>query len=147
LRSAFPNRARWPRGGARRHSGYRPADEAGRDGRGVEMRKILEIGGVGAAAGLIAFGVGGAVPGVNGPSTVRDSIKQEKIVGSGDMTPAAIAKEAKDAKLPDTIALPTCSVAGKEVTDGTSARCFAQYMRIHTLEATGGYTYAEMGRF
>src|SRR5204863_5695258 len=27
------------------------------------------------------------------------------------------------------------------------ARCFANYMRIHALEATGGYTYAQMGRF
>ncbi len=111
------------------------------------MRKLLEIGGVVAAAVLITFGVVALVLGVNGRSTVRDSIKQEKIVGSGDMTPAAIAQEAKQAKLPDTIALPTCNVAGKAITNGTRARCFAQYMRIHTLEATGGYTYAEMGRF
>jgi len=111
------------------------------------MRKILEIGGVVAAAVLIAFGMVALVLGVNGRSTVRDSIKQEKIVGSGDMTPAAIAKEAKDAKLPETIALPTCSVAGTAITDGTKARCFAQYMRIHTLEASGGYTYSQMGRF
>jgi hypothetical protein len=126
---------------------HRPADEAGRDGRESEMRKILEIGGVVAAAVLIGFGVVALVLGVNGRSTVRDSIKQEKIVGSGDMTPAAIAKEAADAKLPASIALPTCSVAGKAITNGTSARCFAQYMRIHTLEATGGYTYSQMGRF
>ena len=109
------------------------------------MRKFLEIGGVIAAAVLITFGVVALVLGVNGRSTVRDSIKQEKIVGSGDMTPAAIAKEAADAKLPASIALPTCSVAGKAITNGTSARCFAQYMRIHTLEATGGYTYSQMG--
>jgi hypothetical protein len=111
------------------------------------MRKFLEIGGVIAAAVLITFGVVALVLGVNGRSTVRDSIKQEKIVGSGDMTPAAIAKEAADAKLPASIALPTCSVAGKAITNGTNARCFAQYMRIHTLEATGGYTYSQMGRF
>jgi hypothetical protein len=111
------------------------------------MRKILEIGGVVAAAVLIAFGVVALVLGVNGRSTVRDSIKAEKIVGSGDMTPAAIAKEAQQAKLPSTVALPTCSVAGKAIVNGTSARCFAQYMRIHTLEATGGYTYSQMGRF
>jgi hypothetical protein len=111
------------------------------------MRKFLEIGGVIAAAVLIAFGVVALVLGVNGRSTVRDSIKQEKIVGSADMTPVAIAKEAKDAKLPASIALPTCSVAGKAVTNGTRARCFAQYMRIHTLEASGGYTYSQMGRF
>jgi hypothetical protein len=111
------------------------------------MRKFLEIGGVIAAAVLIAFGVVALVLGVNGRSTVRDSIKQEKIVGSDDMTPAAIAKEAKDAKLSPAIALPTCDVAGKPITNGDRARCFAQYMRIHTLEATGGYTYSQMGRF
>src|SRR5207342_344088 len=30
---------------------------------------------------------------------------------------------------------------------GSEARCFAQYMRIHALEATGGLSYAQMGRF
>src|SRR6185503_20233831 len=43
--------------------------------------------------------------------------------------------------------LPTCSVAGKPVDNGARARCFAQYMRIHALEATGGQTYAEMPRY
>ena len=111
------------------------------------MRKALEIGGVVAAAVLVAFGIASLVLGVNGRSTVTNSIKQEKIVGSGDMSPAAIAKEAQAAKLPASINLPTCDVAGKPITNGTRARCFAQYMRIHTLEATGGYTYSQMGRF
>lgn len=111
------------------------------------MRKFLEWGGVAAGAILIAFGIVAIIMGVNGRSTVRDSIKQEQIVGSGDMTPAAIAAEAKQAKLPDTVALPTCTVAGKDVVDGATARCFAQYMRIHTLEATGGFTYSQMGRY
>jgi hypothetical protein len=110
------------------------------------MRRLLEWGGVAAGTILIAFGIVAIIMGVNGRSTVRDSIKQEQIVGSADMTPAAIATEAKQAKLPDTIALPTCTVAGKNVVDGATARCFAQYMRIHTFEATGGYTYSQMGR-
>src|SRR5262249_47906518 len=75
------------------------------------------------------------------------SLKQEQIVGTPDMTPAAIAKEAKAAGLPATIDLPTCSIANKPVNDGASARCFAQYMRIHALEATGGQTYAQMPRY
>jgi hypothetical protein len=62
------------------------------------------------------------------------------------MTPALIAKEAKDANL-TAFDLPTCTVAGQTVDSGSTARCFAQYMRIHTLEATGGFTYAQMGRF
>jgi hypothetical protein len=111
------------------------------------MRRLLEWGGVAAGAILIAFGIVAIIMGVNGRSTVRDSIKQERIVGSGDMTPAAIASEAKQASLPDTVALPTCNVAGKDITNGTQSRCFAQYMRIHTLEATGGYTYSQMGRY
>ena len=36
---------------------------------------------------------------------------------------------------------------GKAINNGTRARAFASYMRIHALEASGGYTYAQMGRF
>jgi hypothetical protein len=111
------------------------------------MRKFFEIGGVVAAAILIAFGIASIVIGLNGRSTVRDSLKQEQIVGSPDMTPAAIATEAKKAGLPNTIVLPTVSVAGKTINNGDRARAFASYMRIHALEATGGLTYSQMGRF
>ena len=64
------------------------------------MRKLFEIGGLVAAAVLIAFGITAIVMGVNGRSTVRDSLKLEQIVGSPDMTPSAIAAEAKKAGLP-----------------------------------------------
>jgi hypothetical protein len=111
------------------------------------MRKTFEIGGVIAAAILIAFGVVAVVMGVNGRSTVRDSLKLEQIVGSPDMTPAAIAVEAKKAGLPSSVKLPTMSVAGKAIDNGSKARAFAGYMRIHTLEATGNLTYAQMGRY
>ena len=43
--------------------------------------------------------------------------------------------------------LPTCSVAGELVDTGKEAKCFADYMRVHALEATGGRVYAEMGRY
>jgi F0F1-type ATP synthase membrane subunit c/vacuolar-type H+-ATPase subunit K len=111
------------------------------------MRKLFELGGLLAAGILILFGAAAIYMGVDGRSTVQSNIKQEQIVGSPDMTPAGIAKEAKAAKLPASIDLPTCSVAGKTVTNGGTARCFAQYMRIHALEATGGQTYAQMPRF
>jgi len=111
------------------------------------MRKLFELGGVIAAAVLIALGITTAVMSLNGHNTVNKSLKQEYIVGSSDMTPAAIAAEAKQAKLPASIALPTCDVAGRSIDTGDEARCFAQYMRIHALEATGGYTYAQMGRY
>ena len=38
-------------------------------------------------------------------------------------------------------------MAGKAIDNGTRARCFSQYMRIHALEATGGQVYAQMGQF
>ena len=111
------------------------------------MRKLFEFGGVVAAAVLIAFGIAAIAMGANGRSTVNSSLKQEYLVGTPDMTPAAIAAEAKQAKLPAGIKLPATSVAGKVIDTGSEARAFAQYMRIHALEATGGFTYAQMGRF
>jgi hypothetical protein len=112
----------------------------------LQLSTVLEWGGVIAGAILIAFGVVAIVMGVNGRSTVHSSLKAEAIVGSPDMTPAAIKAEAAKAGLKN-ITIPSKSVAGKTITSGDRARTFAQYMRIHTLEATGGYTYAQMGRF
>jgi hypothetical protein len=38
-------------------------------------------------------------------------------------------------------------VAGKSIANGADAKCFASYMRIHALEATGGKTYAQMPQY
>ena len=111
------------------------------------MRKGLEIGGIVAAVVMIVFGVVSIVMGIDGRDTVTTSLERENIVGSPDMTPSAIKAEAKEAGLSSDIDLPTCDVAEKAIDDGDRARCFASYMRIHALEATGGYTYAEMGRY
>jgi hypothetical protein len=111
------------------------------------MRKGFEIGGLVAAAVLIAFGVAAIAMGFSGRTTVNDSLKNEAIVGTPDMTRDAIAAEAKKAGVPASIKLPTANIAGKPITNGTLARDFAKYMRIHTLEATGGLTYSQMGRF
>jgi hypothetical protein len=111
------------------------------------MRKALEIGGVVAAVILIAFGITTIIMGFNARSTVQDSLKQEQIVGTPDMTPQAIAAEAKEAGLPESTPLPTKSIADEPVTTGDEARTFAGYMRVHALESTGGLTYAQMGRF
>src|SRR5919202_347074 len=117
-------------------------------GKSDLARKLFEWGGFVAGAVLVAFGVVAIIMGFGGRSTVSDSLKAEKIVGSPDMTPALIRKEAKDAHLNvATLDIPSTSVAGKAIDSGTRARAFAGYMRIHALEATGGYTYAEMGRF
>jgi hypothetical protein len=111
------------------------------------MRKVLELGGVLSAVVLITFGIGAIISGLNGRSTVQDNLRQEQIVGTPDMTPSAIKESAQKAGLPASVDLPTCSIAGQPVDDGDSARCFASYMRIHALEATGGKTYAELPRY
>jgi sorbitol-specific phosphotransferase system component IIC len=113
----------------------------------MTTRKLFEWGGIAAGIILIAFGIGSLALSLNGRSDVRSSIQQEQIVGTPDMTPTAIAASAKEAGLPASVALPTCSVANQEINSGSRAKCFADYMRIHALEATGGQTYAQMGRF
>ena len=67
---------------------------------------------------------------------------------SADRTcrPAEIQKAASEAGLPDTIDLPTCDVVDESIDSGSKA-LLCENMRIHALEATGGLTYAQMGRF
>jgi hypothetical protein len=126
----------------------------------MSKHKVVEFGGYAAAVILIAFGVAALVMGVNGRDTVGSSLKQEQIVGTPDMTPKAIAGEVAAAKAaqsklhdagvnitPSPIETPSCSVANKQVDSGSRARCFAQYMRIHTFGATSGLTYSQMGRY
>ena len=85
------------------------------------MSKLFQYGGIVASVILIAFGAGSLFMGIDGRATVRDNLKREQIVGTPDMAK---------------------SVAGKQVTTGAQAKAFAQGMRKHTLEATGGQTYA-----
>jgi len=111
------------------------------------MRKVFVIGGFVAAAVLIAFGVASIYMGFSGRNTVNHSLRQEAIVGSADMTPAAIKAQAAEAGLKGDISFPTLSVAGKKIDNGDKARAFAGYMRIHALEAAGGLTYSQMPRY
>jgi hypothetical protein len=97
------------------------------------MRKPFQIGGVIAGAVLIAFGIAAIYMGVDGRSTVRDSIKQEQIVFGAADDPAVANHASQWAEEP--------------VTNGTQARAFALVIREHALEASGGLAYAEMGRF
>ena len=89
------------------------------------MRKLYEYGGLVASTLLIAFGIGALVAGFAGRHQVRTELSREHIVGTPDMK----------------------GIANKPVDTGSEARTFAQGMRRHTLEATGGKTYAEMPRF
>jgi hypothetical protein len=97
------------------------------------MRKLFEIGGVIAGLVLIGFGVAAIYMGVDGRSTVRDSLKQEQITFGAADDPA-VAKYASE-------------WAEEPLETGTQARAFAQVMHEHALEGSGGLTYAQMGRF
>ena len=90
------------------------------------MRKFFQYGGIAASIVLILFGAGALAMGVSGRAEVRDNLKREQIVGTPDMAK---------------------SVANKQVTTGAQAKAFANGMRKHTLEATGGQTYSQMGQF
>jgi hypothetical protein len=112
------------------------------------MRKALEIGGFVAAAVLVMFGVVAIVMGVNGRHTVNNSLSHEYIVAGSDMTPSAIKAEAQKSGIASSVKQwPTMNIAGQNIETGARARAMAEYMHIHALEATGGYTYAQMGMY
>jgi len=110
------------------------------------VQGVFKWGGIAASVILILFGIGSIGAGIWGIHYTRDQLRQEQIVGSPDMTPSAIETEAEQAGLTN-VPLPSCSVAGEKVDTGQEAKCFASYMRVHTLEATGGQTYAQMGQY
>lgn len=112
-----------------------------------KRRVAAWIGGVVACILLIAAGIAYMVIGVNGRDEVKHNVSRELIVGTPDMTPALITAALAEAGLKDVQDIPTCSAADKQVTNGTEAKCFASYMRMHALESSGGLTYAQMGRF
>ena len=88
------------------------------------MRKIFQYGGIVASIILIAFGIGAIYTGFDGRSQVRGDLAAEQIVGTDDST-----------------------IPGQTVDTGSEAQAFAAVIRKHTLEATGGQTYAQMDRF
>jgi hypothetical protein len=112
----------------------------------MNTRRILELGGIAAGVIMVAFGIASLVLGINARNTVGTELTREFIVGSPDMKPSEIEKAVKEAGLSN-VPIPSCDVAEKEIKNGSDARCFAQYMRIHALESSGGLTYAQMGRF
>src|SRR3954467_1758833 len=88
------------------------------------MNKLFQYAGIAASVVLIAFGIGAVYMGIDGRSMVRSDLGREQIVGTPDST-----------------------IPGQKVDTGTEAKAFAAVMRKHTLEATGGQTYSQMGRF
>jgi hypothetical protein len=112
----------------------------------MSKRKMFEYGGLAAGIVLIAFGIGALLMSFDARSTTRDEIAREQIVGSEDMSPTAIQAGIDEAGLTG-VSAPSCDVAEQPIETGEDARCFAQYLRIHALESSGGLTYAQMGRF
>jgi hypothetical protein len=102
------------------------------------MKRWLQIGGILSGVVLIVFGVVVIVMGVQGRNTVQDELSQQKITGTPDMTPTAIAAEAKEAGLKN-VSLPTCSVANQPIDNGTKAKCFAEYMRTTRWRRPAGW--------
>jgi hypothetical protein len=100
----------------------------------MNLRRLLEIGGFLAGFVLIAFGIVAIYMGVDGRSTVRDSLKQEEIFFGNAEEDEAVAEHAEQ-------------WSEDQVQTGDQARAFALVMREHTLEGSGGLTYAQMGRF
>jgi hypothetical protein len=97
-------------------------------------RKLFEYGGWIAGIVLVVFGVVAIAMGVDGRSTVRDSLEQEQIFFGSAVEDEAVAKHAEQ-------------WSEEQVTTGEQARAFALVMREHTLEGSAGLTYAQMGRF
>jgi hypothetical protein len=93
-------------------------------GKDLVMSKLFQYGGIVASIILIAFGAGSIITGYNGRDRVHSDLAREQIVGT-----------------------PDSSIPNQLVNNGTKAEAFANVMRKHTLEATGGQTYSEMGRF
>jgi hypothetical protein len=104
------------------------------------MSRLLVLGGIVGSLSLLTFGVVSIVLGADGHSDVRHRLEREKIVGTPDMKPAT--------EVPSFVTdKPNCTVANQKVDTGARAKCFAEWMRVHALEGTGGKTYAEMPRF
>ena len=97
------------------------------------MRKLFVIGGIIAGLVLATFGAAAISMGIDGRTTVRDSLKQEQIVFGAADDPAVAKFAAK--------------WADKPLQTGTQARAFAQIMHEHALEASDGLAYSQMGRF
>jgi hypothetical protein len=87
------------------------------------MTKLYTYAGIAASIVLIAFGAASLYMGFDGRDQVRGDLAREQIVGTDDST-----------------------IPGQKVDTGKEAEAFAAVIRKHTLEATGGKTYAQMDR-
>ena len=94
------------------------------------MRRFFKVGGYFASGILIVLGIGTIAVGILGFLEVRDTISRENITATPDVEELGIDLE-----------------PGEPIDTGAEAKEFANIIRTHALEATGGRTYAEMGRY
>ena len=87
-----------------------------RDEKEFEMRKVFEIGGIVAAAVLVAFGVAAIVMGVNGRSTVQSKPQARADRRLARHDAGRHQGRGTEGGPPATLALPTVAVAGKRST-------------------------------
>lgn len=107
----------------------------------TRRRRAFWMGGLAAGALLILLGGIWIWQGASARGEVHDTISREQIVGTPDMSPATFKGDVAG------VTLPACDVADEPITTGSEARCFADWMRVHALEGTGGKTFSQMGRF
>jgi putative Mn2+ efflux pump MntP len=110
------------------------------------LQKLFWAGGLVAGVLLIVAGALWIWQGVDGRNEVQATISREQIVGTPDMNPEEIRAGIAESGV-EIDDIPTCDVADEPITTGDEARCFAEYMRVHALEGTGGKTFSQMGRF
>lgn len=88
------------------------------------MRKLLFVGLALMSVGLVAGGVFALNQSITGRNEAKAKLLEEKIVTT------------EDAEIPNT-----------PVTDHQTAHAMADVIQKHALEATGGLSYAELGRY
>ncbi|HEX9823192.1 MAG TPA: hypothetical protein VGB51_02215 [Actinomycetota bacterium] len=88
------------------------------------MKRLLFVGLALMSVGLMAGGVYAMSQSITGRNEAKDKLAAEKIVTT------------EDAEIPNT-----------PVTDHTTAHAMADVIQKHALEATGGLSYAELGRY
>jgi hypothetical protein len=90
----------------------------------LHPRSIFVIGGIIASLVLVIAGAATVVVGWQGRDEVRSMLRDEQIIGPADSR-----------------------IPGQLVDTGDEAKAQADIIREHQLTATGGLTYAQMGRY
>jgi len=90
----------------------------------LRSRKVFAIGGLAASLVLVGFGAASMFIGYQGRNEVRDTLRQEQIIGPADST-----------------------IPGQLVDTGAEAKAQAEIMRHHQLTSSQGLTYSQMGKY